>query len=55
MVGEAWTVLAGEGATFQNQNNPQPVFRVGTSGSQGIMEITDFVFTTIGPSEYLIH
>jgi len=54
MVGEAWTVLSGRGAAFQDQNNPQPVFRVGTPGSQGIMEITDFVFTTIGPSEYLI-
>lgn len=52
MVGEAWTVLAGKGAAFQNQNSPQPVFRVGTSGSQGIMEITDFVFMTIGPSEF---
>ena len=54
MVGEAWTVLAGKGSAFQDQNNPQPVFRVGTSGSQGIMEITDFVFTTIGPSKLFI-
>ena len=55
MVGEAWTVLAGKGTSFQDQNNPQPVFRIGTPGSQGIMELTDFVFTTIGPSEDLIH
>lgn len=54
MVGEAWTVLAGKGAAFQNQNSPQPVFRVGTPGSQGIMEITDFVFMTIGPSEFFL-
>jgi len=49
MVGEAWTVLAGKGARFQDKNNPRPVFRVGEIGSQGIMEITDFIFMTIGP------
>ena len=55
MVGEAWTVLAGKGAAFQDRNNPEPVFKVGAAGSQGIMEITDFVFTTIGPGAYSIH
>lgn len=55
MVGEAWTVLAGKGAAFQDRNNPEPVFKVGAAGSQGIMEITDFVFTTIGPGAYLIN
>ncbi|KAF9481746.1 glucan 1,3-beta-glucosidase [Pholiota conissans] len=50
MVGEAWTVLAGKGSAFQDQNNPRPVFRVGETGSQGITEITDIVFTTVGPA-----
>ncbi|KAJ3501572.1 hypothetical protein NLJ89_g9279 [Agrocybe chaxingu] len=50
MVGEAWTILAGRGPSFQDQNNPKVVFRVGAAGSQGIMEITDIVFTTIGPA-----
>ncbi|CAA7270475.1 unnamed protein product [Cyclocybe aegerita] len=50
MVGEAWTILAGRGPSFQDQNNPKVMFRVGEAGSQGIMEITDIVFTTIGPA-----
>ncbi|KAF8900725.1 exo-beta-1,3-glucanase [Gymnopilus junonius] len=50
MVGEAWTVLAGKGSAFNNANSPKAVFRIGDTGSQGIMEITDFVFTTIGPT-----
>ncbi|KAF9044173.1 exo-beta-1,3-glucanase [Panaeolus papilionaceus] len=50
MVGEAWTVLLGKGSNFQNQNSPRPVFRVGETGSQGIVEITDIVFSTVGPT-----
>ncbi|KJA18280.1 glycoside hydrolase family 55 protein [Hypholoma sublateritium FD-334 SS-4] len=50
MVGEAWTVLAAKGAAFQNQNSPSAVFKVGATGSQGILEITDILFTTIGPA-----
>lgn len=49
MTGEAWTVLAGQGKAFQDQANPRPVFRVGEIGSEGILEISDIVFTTIGP------
>ncbi|KAF8178908.1 exo-beta-1,3-glucanase [Pholiota molesta] len=50
IVGEAWTVLAGKGSAFQNQNSPTAVFRVGDTGSQGVTEITDIVFTTVGPA-----
>ncbi|KAF9483862.1 exo-beta-1,3-glucanase [Pholiota conissans] len=50
IVGEAWSVIAGKGAAFQNTNSPTPVVRVGTPGSQGLMEITDILFTTIGPT-----
>ncbi|PPQ70366.1 hypothetical protein CVT24_013141 [Panaeolus cyanescens] len=50
MVGEAWTVLLGKGSNFQNQNSPRPVFRIGDTGSQGIVEITDIVFSTVGPA-----
>lgn len=49
IVGEAWSVIAGRGSAFQNQDNPRPVVRVGTPGSQGIVEITDMLFSTIGP------
>ncbi|KJA16119.1 glycoside hydrolase family 55 protein [Hypholoma sublateritium FD-334 SS-4] len=50
LVGEAWSVLAGKGPAFQDQKNPQVVFRVGEKGSQGVTEITDVVFTTVGPT-----
>ncbi|KAH9484138.1 putative glucan endo-1,3-beta-glucosidase [Psilocybe cubensis] len=50
IVGEAWSVIAGKGSAFQNQNSPTPVVKVGESNSQGIVEITDMLFTTIGPA-----
>jgi glucan 1,3-beta-glucosidase len=51
LVGEAWSVLAGKGPAFQDQDNPQVVFKVGEEGSQGITEITDIVFSTVGPGD----
>ncbi|KAJ7197151.1 exo-beta-1,3-glucanase, partial [Mycena pura] len=50
MVGEAWSVIAGKGAAFQNINSPQPVVQVGAPGSTGVVEITDIIFSTIGPA-----
>ncbi|KAF9038899.1 beta-1,3-glucanase [Hymenopellis radicata] len=50
IVGEVWSVIAGRGSAFQNARNPTPVVRVGTSGSQGTVEITDMLFMTIGPT-----
>ncbi|KAF9472908.1 glucan 1,3-beta-glucosidase [Pholiota conissans] len=50
LVGEAWSVLAGSGPAFQDQRSPRVIFRVGEKGTQGVTEITDVVFTTIGPA-----
>ncbi|KAH9476319.1 putative glucan endo-1,3-beta-glucosidase [Psilocybe cubensis] len=53
LVGECWSVLAGKGPLFQNQDAPQVVFRVGERGQEpatGVTEITDVVFTTVGPA-----
>ncbi|TFK36999.1 exo-beta-1,3-glucanase [Crucibulum laeve] len=50
IVGEAWTVIAGRGSAFQDQNNPQVVVKIGETNSQGIVEITDIIFSTIGPA-----
>ncbi|KAJ7760313.1 exo-beta-1,3-glucanase [Mycena maculata] len=50
MVGEAWSVISGKGSTFQDMNNPQPVVQVGAPGSSGLVEITDIIFSTIGPA-----
>ncbi|KAG6886032.1 hypothetical protein C0993_005216 [Termitomyces sp. T159_Od127] len=50
IVGEAWSVIAGSGSVFQDQANPQVVVRAGDTNSQGILEISDIVFTTVGPT-----
>ncbi|KAJ4001473.1 exo-beta-1,3-glucanase [Lentinula boryana] len=50
MVGEAWSVIAGSGSAFEDQTNPQVVVQVGAENSQGIMEISDIIFTTVGPT-----
>jgi len=51
MVGEAWTVLAGRGAKFSSQRDVRPVFQVGKPGEVGIVEITDIIFSMVGPAE----
>ncbi|KAF7325959.1 hypothetical protein MKEN_00446800 [Mycena kentingensis (nom. inval.)] len=50
IVGEAWSTLAGKGAAFQDQNDPTVVFRVGKEGDSGVLEISDMIFTTVGPA-----
>ncbi|KAF9560804.1 glycoside hydrolase family 55 protein [Agrocybe pediades] len=52
LVGEAWSVIAGKGPAFQDQKHPQVVVRVGEKGGHipGPTEITDIVFTTVGPA-----
>ncbi|KAG6874267.1 hypothetical protein C0995_001492 [Termitomyces sp. Mi166 len=50
MVGEAWSVIAGKGKLFFDQENPEVVVRVGERYSCGVVEITDMIFTTVGPA-----
>ncbi|KAJ7702300.1 beta-1,3-glucanase [Mycena rosella] len=50
IVGEAWSVISGAGRAFQDQNNPQVVVRVGDPGSRGVVEISDIIFSTVGPA-----
>ncbi|KAK7049288.1 hypothetical protein VNI00_005889 [Paramarasmius palmivorus] len=50
IVGEAWSVIAGQGPIFYDYNNPVPVVRAGEPDSEGVLEITDMLFTTIGPA-----
>ncbi|KAF7295340.1 hypothetical protein MIND_01073400 [Mycena indigotica] len=50
IVGEAWSIISGAGPAFQDQENPQVVVRVGAPGSRGVVEITDIVFSTVGPA-----
>lgn len=55
LVGEAWSVIAGSGSAFQDQANPQVVVRAGDTNSQGILEISDIIFATVGPSMLVTH
>jgi len=50
VVGEAWSTIMGTGSYFENYNDPQVVVRVGESGSEGVAEITDIIFSTRGPA-----
>ncbi|KAL4069057.1 glycoside hydrolase family 55 protein [Scleroderma citrinum] len=50
IVGEAWSVILGGGSTFQNQNSPKVVVQAGAAGSTGVMEISDMIFSTMGPT-----
>ncbi|GLB35079.1 putative glycoside hydrolase family 55 protein [Lyophyllum shimeji] len=50
MVGEAWSVIAGKGKAFADQENPQVVVKVGEKYSCGVVEITDMIFSTVGPA-----
>lgn len=50
IVGEAWSAIAGTGPFFGDVDWPRPVVRVGDPNSEGVVEISDIIFTTIGPS-----
>ncbi|KAH7099919.1 glucan 1,3-beta-glucosidase [Auriculariales sp. MPI-PUGE-AT-0066] len=50
IIGEAWSQIMGYGSAFQSATSPQVVVRVGDAGSTGVVEITDMLFTTRGPT-----
>jgi glucan 1,3-beta-glucosidase len=49
LMGEAWSVIAGRGETFNDQRAPKAVVKVGEPGSTGLVEISDVLFSTVGP------
>jgi hypothetical protein len=49
IVGEAWSVIMAGGSAFSDQKNPRVVIQAGAANSQGVLEISDMVFTTTGP------
>lgn len=51
IIGEGWSVIAGKGTNFQSQTSPQVVVQAGAASSQGVLEISDMIFTTIGPGK----
>ncbi|KAG2097978.1 glycoside hydrolase family 55 protein [Suillus discolor] len=50
IVGEAWSVIMAGGSAFNEQKNPCVVIQAGAANSQGVLEISDMVFTTAGPT-----
>ena len=53
MIGEAWSTIMGTGSAFSNPSSPQVVIRAGDTGSTGLLEMSDLLFTTRGPGEFL--
>ncbi|TFY80464.1 hypothetical protein EWM64_g3546 [Hericium alpestre] len=51
ITGEAWSNIMGSGGNFQNVNSPQPVVKVGDTGSTGVLEISGILFTTRAPAQ----
>lgn len=49
IVGELWPMIMAKGSAFQDANNPQPVFKVGSAGQTGSVQMSDLVFQTVGP------
>lgn len=50
ITGEIWPlIMAGGSSTWQDQNNPKPVFQVGEVGDVGSVEMSDLIFETLGP------
>ncbi|KAG1849256.1 glycoside hydrolase family 55 protein [Suillus subluteus] len=50
IIGEAWSVIMAGGSAFSDQKNPRAVIQAGAANSQGVLEISDMVFTTTGPT-----
>ncbi|KAH0556494.1 hypothetical protein GP486_005605, partial [Trichoglossum hirsutum] len=49
ITGEIWPLILASGSAFQDESNPAPVFQIGTPGDEGVVEISDLIFQTVGP------
>lgn len=50
ITGEAYSIIMATGSFFQDQYNPQPVWKIGNPGESGSVEISDIMFETKGPT-----
>ncbi|KAK6515376.1 hypothetical protein TWF506_007715 [Arthrobotrys conoides] len=48
IVGEMWSVIMSSGSFFNDAKSPKPLFLVGKSGEEGVVEISDMLFQTQG-------
>lgn len=54
MTGQVWSQFVASGSYFADMANPQPMIRVGNVGDVGTVEMSDFLFTSIGSLPGLI-
>ncbi|ODQ49670.1 pectin lyase-like protein [Saitoella complicata NRRL Y-17804] len=50
IVGEVWSTVMAYGSNFADSSNPIPMWKVGNVGDDGVVEISDMLFTTKGPA-----
>ncbi|KZP14824.1 glycoside hydrolase family 55 protein [Athelia psychrophila] len=50
VVGEAWSVIMASGSSFNSQTSPKVVIQAGAASSTGVLEISDMIFKTQGPT-----
>ena len=48
ILGEFWPLIMADGKSFNDVNNPKPVWQVGLPGDKGNVEIVDIMFETKG-------
>lgn len=48
LTGELWSVLMAKGDIFQSMENPVPMMKVGNAGDQGLVELSDLIFSSYG-------
>ncbi|KAK5993808.1 Glucan 1,3-beta-glucosidase [Cladobotryum mycophilum] len=44
IVGEAWSTISAIGEFFEDESNPQVMFKMGEPGTTGVIELTDIAF-----------
>ena len=54
ITGQVWSQLVASGPYFTDMKNPKPMIQVGKPGDTGSVEISDMLFTSIGPLPGLI-
>ncbi|KAJ5201484.1 uncharacterized protein N7498_006147 [Penicillium cinerascens] len=48
IVGSGWSQIMGTGSKFEDESNPTVLVQVGEKGEQGVVEISDMLFTVKG-------
>ncbi|KAF2153724.1 glycoside hydrolase family 55 protein [Myriangium duriaei CBS 260.36] len=54
ITGRVWSQLVAKGSAFSQLGNPTPMIKVGNPGDIGTVEISDILFTSIGPLPGLV-